>query len=245
MEWSRAKTILIFAFLLLNLLLAYQLWIGSLDKGQAAANDVNFSEEIRQLMEERNIRIDAQIPKETPKLQEITVAFDRKFDPNIKIRLAQPFRSDLLFRDGGAAAELGRQVFAADAYQLDPADSDADHYVLHQTVDHYPMFEVNLELDTSQGMVVGYRQQYADILPGTADKAQKVLAATTAVGTLVENNYLPLDSVITDVRLGFHGQLFDSETQVLAPYWRVTTKRGEVFYVHAITGAVAAPQKEK
>ncbi len=244
MEWGRAKSILILAFLLLNLLLAYQLWMGKLETEKKTVSGMEFTQDIRQLMEQKNIRMAASLPKETPKLQEITVTFHQGY-PAEERMLKQPVRSNRVLSEDGNSAVFSREIPKLQDYHLDTVESSGKVYVLHQTYRDLPMFEVNLKLFVSEGFITGFTQQNADVMAASEQKEQKVLSSVTAISSLVENNYLPADSVITDVQLGFHGQIFDSETQVLAPYWRISTKHGEVYYVHAITGAVAAPQKEK
>jgi regulatory protein YycI of two-component signal transduction system YycFG len=56
--------------------------------------------------------------------------------------------------------------------------------------------------------------------------------------SILAEKFLSEGTAIIDVRLGYHGQVFNSETRVLAPFWRVLTESGEQYYVHAITGAV-------
>lgn len=87
-----------------------------------------------------------------------------------------------------------------------------------------------------------YRMAYAVVDPADdeAPKGQQVLSAYDVLGNLAEY-YLPQGSVVADVRLGYHGPIFESETQVLAPYWRVVLSQGDTYYVHAVTGAVEGP----
>lgn len=242
MEWSRAKTILIMAFLALNILLGYQLWIGKIELEKTTINSEETTREIQQLMTNKDIRLEASVSEEAPKLQDISIRFDSAFDSQRVIEVEKPFYSNNLYK----ASEKSKlqQIPHFSEYQLDEGVSSSEVYVLHQLYNGYPMFEVNLKLLAKHGLIEGYRQSFAGIIQNPEKKEQKVLSGMTAIGSLVEN-YLPRGSVITDVRLGYHGQIFNSETQVLAPSWRIVTRKGDVFYVHAITGAVAAPQKEK
>ncbi|MEB3103206.1 two-component system regulatory protein YycI [Ferviditalea candida] len=241
MEWSRAKTILIMAFLALNILLGYQLWIGKVELEKTTFNSEETTREIQQLMKSKEIRLEAAVSEDTPKLQDISIRFDPAFDPHRMIELEYPFSVNNLYK----ASEKTKlqQIPRLSDYQLDEGMSNSEVYMMHQLFNGYPMFEVNLKLLVKHGLIDGYQQSLAQIIQNSQNKEQKVLSGMTAIGSLVEN-YLPRGSVITDVRLGYHGQIFNSETQVLAPSWRIVTRKGDVFYVHAITGAVAAPQKE-
>lgn len=76
MEWGRAKTILILAFLMLNLILAYQVWESKL-RLPDESNDIQLiAEEVMAVAASKNIQIEAAIPTETPRMNEITVTFE-------------------------------------------------------------------------------------------------------------------------------------------------------------------------
>jgi regulatory protein YycI of two-component signal transduction system YycFG len=106
------------------------------------------------------------------------------------------------------------------------------------------MFDVPLQLFAENGEITGYKQTYVEVKSGgePTDKAgQKIISAYAAVRSLAEN-YLSEGAVITDIRLGYHGQLYDSEDQTFVPNWRISLSDGEPYYVHAFTGAVEAIQ---
>lgn len=67
--------------------------------------------------------------------------------------------------------------------------------------------------------------------------------ASKAMAPFIERN-LPDGAVITDIQLGYHGQMFDTETQVSAPYYRVPLEDGNEYYIHAINGEVAQVKEE-
>jgi regulatory protein YycI of two-component signal transduction system YycFG len=70
-----------------------------------------------------------------------------------------------------------------------------------------------------------------------AQKEQKVISPYVALRSLIEY-YLPEGSVVTSIRLGYHGQEYNSQTMYMVPYWRVSLGSGEVYFVHAFNGAV-------
>ncbi len=56
---------------------------------------------------------------------------------------------------------------------------------------------------------------------------------------------MPSGSVIKEIRLGYHGQLLDSQMQSavpLWPVWRVSLESGESYYIHAFNGAIESVQ---
>lgn len=239
MDWSKAKTVLIFSFLLLNVLLGYQLWMDSRDRMNSNPDLTGLTEETRRMMQEKQIRLESSIPSETPYLREISVRLDnRKL-----VTLPQPVDSKIVFSDKDLRQGLKGAIPNIEAYEFDQAASTESVWELHQLADNrLPMFDVKLELVYKNQKIDSYRQQVAEVLPSDSEKDQKVLPAYKAVGSLIDNK-LPVGTVIKDVRLGYHGQLFNSDDQVLAPSWRIVTESGQLYYVHAISGAVEVTQK--
>lgn len=237
MDWSRAKTILIVVFLLLNLLLGYQLWV---DRYGFATSQPELEEEDRvleQILAIKDIQVLTRIPDETPELGELTMNVHPKSGIPETITLEEPF----LF-DGLTIAEQSRQTLSeamkqATAYAYSLVDSREGVQVLFQQYKGYPLFDIKVELFVNNGMVTAYRRLRAEELADSDGKEQQVLSARQALQILADK-YLEPGEHIHDIRLGYHGQAFNSETRVLAPYWRILTSGGGRYYVHAITGAV-------
>jgi regulatory protein YycI of two-component signal transduction system YycFG len=237
MDWSRAKTILIISFLLLNGLLGYQLWYDRVTTDSDNAYAIEDAEVTEQIMASRNIGLLVDIPKETPRLRELTANIAPAQGVPETVKLPTPFSIQHLDNDQSALMEvMAEQIPDAESYQLSRIDSANNVYVFHQKQGVYPLFDVKLELLAQGGTISSYRQSHAEIVGVAGQKESKVLSGMRAVGILAEK--LESGSNIVDVRLGYHGQVFNSETRVLLPYWRIVTDRGERFYVHAITGAV-------
>ncbi len=242
MEWGRAKTILIVSFLVLNLVLAYQLWINNaqMDLEQGTAE---MEEEVLALLELHHIQLKTKIPEDTPRLKEITVKFVKQMQPEEQIELKQPVTDNVILNKADLKDVLVTQIYRANDYQLDKLLSQSDFYTMNQLYEGLPMFEVNLHLFYEHNKIKAYSQSYVEVEASEQSQEQRVLSAYMAMGSLAEN-YMSEGSTIEEIRLGYHGQIYNSETQVLAPFWRVALGNGDIYYVHAITGAVEVPQKE-
>lgn len=242
MEWGKAKTILILAFLGLNLVLGYQLWVIKQDVLGSKLYQAEITQETQRILESKGITVEGEIPEETPNAGEITVRFtnassilDKPDSPQIELE------TPVLFVK--LQQELPDQIPFADQYEVDPIQSSEGHYVMNQLYNGLPMFEVNLELFHEQGEITAYKQRYVEVIPNDTVKDQSVLSAYIALQLLTEN-YLQSGSTIQDIRLGFHGKIYDSVTQVLAPKWRFALADGSIYYLHAINGEVEEVQKE-
>ncbi|EGL18146.1 MULTISPECIES: two-component system regulatory protein YycI [unclassified Paenibacillus] len=238
MNWGRAKTILILSFFFLNVVLGYLVWTGKAKQTELATDMTGVLEETNKLLKGKSIQLSHELPKEAPKLKEITFKFVESYQPNVTLKLQYPFKIASLLNRISPKDDLPKtDIPKLDAYKHDPILSKKGMYVLNQMYNEYPMFDVQLKLYETDAQITSYRQAYVEVESGGEDKEQKVIPAYIAVRSLVEK-FLLDGSVITDVRLGYHGQLFDSQTQYMVPNWRVTINNGDIYYVHAFNGAV-------
>lgn len=238
MEWGRAKTILILTFLFLNLLLGYQLWMNKLAIFGTAFGS---SEEVNQLMEflqSKEITLKHELPADTPKVQEIDVRYQMRASELGRMPLNPAVKSEEVIKEADWKELLKDQIHQIGEYALDPMLSRERVIVMNQLYEQLPMFGINLKLYVYQEAIEQYEQSYVEVQQETSTtKGQTALAAYRVVRMLAEKFLQPGDSII-DVRLGYHGQMFNSDTQVLAPKWRVTLENGNVYFVHAISGEV-------
>lgn len=65
MDWSRAKNVLICTFLLLNVVLGYQLWHDAQETAGPNLDFTSLDENTQRLMEEKSIQVLAPIPGDT------------------------------------------------------------------------------------------------------------------------------------------------------------------------------------
>lgn len=238
MEWSRAKTILILTFFILNGLLGYQLWVNQSDLAGAYFQKAEIRENMEQRLQGKNIRLEAEIPEGMPRLKEITGLLEIRNDV-LSLMNNEP---DLMETKNKQQPPEVEGIKHNELYEMDTVISDSGQLKYNQIYENRPMFEVNVELHIRNGKIYAYSQRYVKIIPNEEEMEEpKVISAYRAVGYLAER-YLKEGSVITDIQLGYHGQAYEADTQVLAPKWRVTLKDGEIYYIHAVNGAVE--QKE-
>lgn len=244
MNWSRAKTILICSFLLLNMILGFQLWSTNRSNQTEIASDTSGTvEELNRALRSKNIRLTGELPTEQLKLKVITVKYDDSIKPGEQRALKSPINMSLLLGKG-ASKEIQAQseIPHFSLYQLDSTMSKNGAYVFTQLYDKLPLFDVKVELNEQNGEITSYSQAYVEVESGVEQTEQKLIPAQLAVRSLVDN-YLSDGSIITEVRLGYHGQPYNSQTQPMYPHWRIKIDNGDIYYLQAFNGAVEAPQK--
>jgi regulatory protein YycI of two-component signal transduction system YycFG len=243
MNWGRAKTILILSFLLLNMILGFQLWsTNRSNQTEIAADTSGTVEELNRVLRSKNIRLTQDLPTDLPKMKVINVRFDESFKLEDKKMLKTPLAM-INILGKGASKELQAKsgIPHFELYQLDSVNKNGV-ILFNQVFGKLPLFDVKVELKEENGEITSYRQAYVEVESGVEQTEQKLIPAQLAVRSLVEN-YLSEGSIITEVRLGYHGQLYNSQTQPMFPHWRVTIDNGDIYYLQAFNGAVEPPQK--
>ncbi|GAA4724247.1 two-component system regulatory protein YycI [Brevibacillus fulvus] len=254
MDWSRAKTILILAFLILDLFLAYQVYSTRTELWKNADASENDQWNLELFLQQQNIDLQATIPEETPelsylnikmpgvdaillkKLQGVKITAERS---SIYSELQPPMPLPDQTNPEELLQELDDRLLYAGQYQIDPYFSTGDRLVYHQTYQNLPLYIAPLEIYIQNGAVKSYRQTYYQIsLEGTA---RETISAYTALRSLVEKQMIEPGEKIIDVSLGYYGFHYDADIQVLAPVWRVITQGGKTQYLNAFTGTMERP----
>lgn len=242
MDWGRAKNVLIYAFLLLNLLLCYQLWVDLRDQVSANLDFNSLSEATQQVMEQKGIRILSPIPAATPQLPGISYRYSGDEQNQPPIPLKQPIDSRLIFTFSELSRELQHEIPDIANYQYDPMESEGGKFVLHPLVQgKWPLFRVRLELIYNNQKIVAYRHPHIEFGAGSNEDSQKVLPASNALTSLIEK-YFPPETAVKEIELGYYGELFNSESQVAAPMWRFMLENGKAYYVDAISADIISPK---
>lgn len=244
MEWGRAKSVLILAFLLLNIVLGYQLWLDVRDQLNSNLDWTSLTEETKQIMQRKSIQVQGKIPSETPVMRELTFRFLSKSAQGTKVDLAAPVGSQLIFTEKELRKALKDSIPSIEKYEYDPLTSAESTFTLNLMQDgKWPVFEAHLELFYANQKIVAYRENKVEELESKEADAQKVLPATKALGILIEK-FLPSGAIVKDIRLGYHGQIYN-ETLVTAPSWRVILESGDIYFVNAVSAEVYHPQAEQ
>ena len=237
MDWGRAKSILIFSFLLLNILLGYQLWLDIREQLNANVNSAELPADKLLIMQQKRISLAANLPLETPMLGDLTyLLHSESRSHEKKTILDKPADSAIIFSKSELAKVFGQEIEEINLYTYDLLSSPDGVFVMYRIVDGYPIFNVKLELFNSNLKITAYQQDRIELL--SRGEAKQVLPAAKIVASLIET-YLEDGSTISDIQLGYYGQIFDSDKQVSAPTWRVMLEDGKTYYVNAISGEVA------
>ncbi len=253
MDWSRAKTILIWAFLLLDLFLGYQVYASRMEHWQNTEAVQGDKWDIELYLRQMNIQLQAVVPQETPEMKYLNVQFSGvnalalQDVPGIKVTvertaLLAKLEPPIPIRDQSNPAEILRQLnprlLHGDQYVPDVYYSSSNQLKYLQLHDKLPLFVAPLEVTIENGAVRHYRQTYFHIR--SQGSGRQVISAYSALRSLVEKQMILPGEKIENVALGYYGYHYDADIQVLAPVWRVIHD-GKQHFVNAFTGAVERP----
>lgn len=206
-----------------------------------------------QLLSKHNIHVAIEVPSEIPVLPALNVKYKvfttEDFEMNNRNK-----RQDIIMIDHkgfsatfippipvtsteDAKEKVKGEVFFIEEYAQLPSESNSKTYVYVQQKNGYPLFDAKINVSLNQNHIVLYSQSYYEVVSESAE-GKKVISGITALRTLVESSHLQKYETITDMKLGYYGQQFSSEQQVLTPVWRIKVQSGEVYEVNAFTGTI-------
>src|SRR5690606_6385507 len=140
MDWGRAKSVLIVAFLMLNILLGYQLWLEWRSQVGSSVDWTSLPVATRQVMQEKGISLNARIPAETPSLRNLTYTLQAAppDGEEERIPLAEPQEARIVFNAQELEEALGRVIPDLGKYAYDDPASRVGVFVLNRMVDGLP-----------------------------------------------------------------------------------------------------------
>jgi regulatory protein YycI of two-component signal transduction system YycFG len=241
MDWGRAKTILILAFLILNLFLGYQLLQTRLENNASYTDIDQTKYTLTQLIKINKIDVKPRLPEDVPQLSDIIV--EQKEKPITNQQLAKPFRTNAsVVTTRALMLALDGEVAHADDYVLDTASRESTAYTLYQNYNARPLFNSMLKLSIVEGEVKSYSQSYVTVVD-KGKKTDPIMSASRALQFLIEN-YLQPYSEVTNIDLGYRGHSFGTQQQIVSPTWRFVLADGTQYFVDAVHGDVDVVEKE-
>ncbi|SDC50969.1 Two-component signal transduction system YycFG, regulatory protein YycI [Melghirimyces thermohalophilus] len=240
MDWSKAKTILILAFLALNAFLADQLLQAKGEQAQKQEVSRETQQELQELLDKRHIRMKVDLPKkafpvtsldakplELKTLHEQDSRWESTAEGSYRLTLEAPWPSKQLEK------LLQQTVPGFDQYRKSD-ESDPDQLVYYQHHDERPIFDSRLLVTMKDG-AASKLELYPLKIQTDNNTSQTGLSAQDALVRLIATGMIQKGSTVVDVTLGYHGRpSYEGEDRVLYPVWKIETQQA-AFYVNALT----------
>jgi regulatory protein YycI of two-component signal transduction system YycFG len=231
MDWGKTKSILIITFLLLNILLGYQLFL-KYDESDYKFWGQMSEKEIQELLTEHRIIMTANIPKDKPSMNFIRANV-------ISSTGVLPFKAadyENITEDIIRLA-LADKVGNIDEFVLDKAASSPGDQYFHQEKSGFPIFGGQLIVELTNNKELSYQQDYFEVVGEGAEL--KIISAMNALKDAIDLRLIPDNSEIESLTLGYYGEGIRSLLYEIPPVWRVVYKADNiinVLHINAFTG---------
>ncbi|CAM5798028.1 two-component system regulatory protein YycI [Brevibacillus borstelensis] len=252
MDWSKTKTILIWAFLLLDVFLGYQVYATRGGYWQNPEASQSEKWEMDDYLRQHNVTLDAEVPSDTPDMTYLNAEYvgigalelqgmagiDATLEKMaLAARLKPPIAINGQITPNELLRQIGPRMMYSDQYTADLYQSNQGRLLYWQVYDKVPIFIAPLEVYLADGSILGYRQTYLNIR--SQGTSRPIISAYKAIRSLVEKQVIHPGERIENVTLGYYGS-YDAEIQGLAPVWRIIHD-GKQHFVNGFTGAQERP----
>ncbi|MFC7440136.1 two-component system regulatory protein YycI [Laceyella putida] len=221
MDWSRAKTILIIAFIVLNLFLGLQL--NQLVKQQSdyvETEEISLAQ-LKQIAKKNNIRF----PDEPSKTPAKLAAFNATVTPvtldgwkkNERGSYSKTFAAPLAYRsDRELAGLLSKEV--PDFGDYKPMAEAKDKRVYVQTVKGRPIWDATLEVELVGSAIKALHLVHYEL--SQLPTEEELLTYPSALYQVIINYDTSGPASISQPKLGYRAKAYSGEKDILVPYWQ-------------------------
>lgn len=242
MDWSRAKTIFIISFILLDLFLAAQINQMIEQKSNYLKTDEISEEQIRELLEANQIKITTTIPDSTtqiPALQAtITPIFNWDYDE--KWIYQHSFSPPIPAADQASLQKYLEEKFAFfHEYTYSKEFSSNNKRVFLQQYHHHPIFDGKIVCNLKNGQMTSMQVLHFQIKERVN---VDFISFNHALFNFITRESLPKGAKITSIELGYRSMYYPSPNEViLVPVWRFTVNHKQHYYIYATTNNLNDP----
>jgi len=235
LDWSKAKTIFIVTFLLLNILLGYQIYLKQGDYINNLEWSTSNMDELSDLLQQQRISLNIDIPKEQPQMHFLQVKSILDSDTQQLSR-----ETDATLDRTIIEGEISELVYNFEDYVYSLVETkEPDQFMYYQTLDDFPFFGAKLKVEVLDQGIINYNQSYYEVISEGLDR--EVISSNSALRTILDQQLIPSGAIIEDITLGYQGQSNQSSFLVLTPVWRITyqlTDKQEELYINALSGGL-------
>jgi regulatory protein YycI of two-component signal transduction system YycFG len=260
MDWSRAKTIFIITFLLLDIFLIQQLI------SQRNENTFDTIEEITidERLEAQNIQVN-DLPTEPTSAPYLEAEVKQigindletdqqkivNFGSGIKVEMDTPIplKEDWEIED--VDEFIHSQALNGNQYKYWDYNEEKNEIIYYQVFNGQMLFnnessQIVIQLN-EKNEIESYTQNMLENIKEI--QKQNIITAKQALSILLSKNLLQAESTVSNVELGYYSLVSSepnqsqSQSQLLAPTWRITLNGEVEYFINAIEGHVFNEQR--
>ena len=239
MNWKLTKTLFIFVFILVNIVLV-SIYVNKVNRSHIneveSNNEVNFQQE--------EIKVPASILNKSVKGIQLEQITGRSKDFSSKAKGDSDLTTSVKVSDNNLKDlkdYVNKRVFKGSEYQLSEISSGSVKY--EQTYDNFPILnnsKAMLNFNIEDNKATSYKQSMMDDIKPTdgADKKHQVIGVRKAIEALYYNRYLKKGDEVINARLGYYSVVNETNVQLLQPNWEIKVKhdgkdKTNTYYVEA------------
>ena len=256
MDWGKAKTYLIIAFTITNIILMFSIFSDRTDENSYFTKESY--ESLEQFLLQKNLNLHTELPKETPKMGTLKVEY-QSFDlRDLESRFLE-YKSNIeILGDKTLTLKAKRKLTLFDT---DHAKSDTKLFI--DTYDLGKDFDLKYASFEGENLVVVYNSVYKNrfledsymkftyfpdesfefemlkMNPVEESKNKKIVM-TSIEAVMRASNMMEENETITEVVLGYNYAQYESlsiaktKTATAFPCWRIKTKENQYYYIEAL-----------
>ncbi|MBA4494079.1 two-component system regulatory protein YycI [Paenactinomyces guangxiensis] len=225
MDWSRAKTILIIAFILFDLYLAVQLGQMMQQKSHLLQSDKINEQQISHLLKANQIELAAPKPKDIGQTDAFKANITRMpqsegWEQDEKGGYVKKFSVLPSYKNmNGLEQILNSQIKVFRDFHFSEKDSTTNKIVFLQWHKGKPIFDGRLEVRVLKGKIQSIRIVHFEL---KEPSSVKLISFSNALYNLIVSGKLEKNSKITAAELGYKARTYavDNGDSILIPYWR-------------------------
>lgn len=241
MDWTKAKTILIVALLITNLVLLAT-WFS---QGSRFETDAKEMEEVTiSLLEDKGIYIETAIPKERPRMGSLTVQYDtvdkEKIDQLLAQQkpIAQTDQTDENYRIISEAFIEAAGLMTENVTFSHIASTGVDTQVFYKNyINDIPIEDSYIICTIREGKLIGFERYWLNPIK-INDIEREVTPALAALIRFMTENAQQEEIHVQEISLVYwlDSSVIDTEspiTDTAFPAWKIIYNRGEVSHIMA------------
>jgi regulatory protein YycI of two-component signal transduction system YycFG len=241
MDWTKAKSILIVALIVTNLVLisTYLFQSNSLKDDEKEMQDVTIK-----LLEEKNIFVQTDIPNDHRRMAKLTVQYDKLNEDTIKNQIAKqeplpdekPTDEALISMTDDFLASCGLMT---ENVTFDKIDRSGENILVNYKnyIDGIEIEDSYITVTINQGKITALSRYWLNPVEVSNNEKEVIPAATALIKFMSENT--------TDEKINIEGislvywldsSSFDAEapvTDTAFPAWKITYNQGKIQYIPA------------
>jgi len=244
-DWSKAKNILIIAFIITNIFLIYNIEKNLFDSGALSTLDEEHIQSVEKILKERGIYLQTEIPKKILKMPVLNVAYENWDKQKIKEMIQKSPKGQIKNLDAQKAYEEAEKFIREngwlkkDTIYWDTRKEEQGYKVIFKQKYKNGFLEYSyMECVVTPSGITFFDKLWLKPL-STGESKKEIIPATNALLKLmgrVEGMKKPV--IIRDIALGYwfdpgYMGFENAESGTAVPAWRFVLENGETIFIDA------------